>query len=356
MKSTSIASSLANAKKKKDDQPCWLFDAGLETGFMVYSKDIQEKLEDALKSKKTVCSFSFNCQHYQVDLETMIQQNMTTKTTRGVVRLLLKDTHAVLDRDSARLISQLSCEDLTSWMSKHGGGKKKPTSRGKMMTEATLMFHSSSEFPSLLRCDGTSPYLIKNKSGKTIVGGAKPTLIGFLNDDKKKITKEWAIALVSHTDNAQMALGIVSVTDLSESCRHLHEQYESYKKAMSSSKGGQEIKELIVFHGTSKETSEKIIRFGFDWRYNRRHQYGRGNYLATHASYAVEMAPSSSSQCVKTIVVANIVYTKAIKGTIDAMIPPDGYDATVDNEHDPKVFVTYKDNQSVPIAIITFVA
>jgi hypothetical protein len=172
--------------------------------------------------------------------------------------------------------------------------------------------------------------------------------------------------LVAGTDNAEMAARIVSVDNLTQSCSGLHSQFRAFKQGMPP-----EAKEITVFHGSSSAVVNKIIESGFDWRYNMRHAYGKGNYFAVTASYAFGVAPNEGG--IKTIIVAKIVYCKAAKGTASTLLPPEGYDATVDDENTPNIYVTYKviiflffvygvalilytlqDSQSVPIARITF--
>ena len=128
-------------------------------------------------------------------------------------------------------------------------------------------------------------------------------------------------------------------------------------------------KELTVFHGTAATVATKIIQSGFDWRYNQRHAYGKGNYFATTVEHALGIAAPEGG--FKTIIVAKIVYSKAAKGESIMVLPPEGFDATVDDERRPNIYVTYKvcspvvhcrlglmlrlqDGQSVPIARITF--
>jgi hypothetical protein len=53
---------------------------------------------------------------------------------------------------------------------------RKRVDKGKLMTMASAIFHSSKEFP-VLQCSDGTPYPVKNKGGKTIHGGAKPTVL-----------------------------------------------------------------------------------------------------------------------------------------------------------------------------------
>lgn len=350
----SIASSIVVAKNNSQrnisrGDPCWVFDAGAETGFQVYSKPTQAVLEEALKAQLPLCAFQTSAHHYEVDLETMVQRNVKTGTTRAVVRLLLTPAYAILDRDSARFFPSMNYQDIVVWMEKHGSGPpltdRKLLKKGGLMTKATALFHSSKEFPLLLRSDGT-PYLIKNKAGKVITGGAKPTFMNAvpslpasvvkaaLKPRKFVLDKDWAVKLVTGTDSVELAAKIVSVEDLTESTSSLLAQFNAFKIGMS------EAQELTAFHGTSSNVANKIIHSGFDWRYNERHVFGKGNYFAVTAGYAFGVAPAEGGA--KVIIVAKILYSKAARGTSSTMLPPEGFDATVDDEKSPNIYVTYK--------------
>ncbi len=345
-----MASSLVVAKNNVvQAEPCWLFDAGPETGFQVSSRAIHTELEGALKAQRGLIKFTTGAHNYEVDLESMVQRNIKTGTQRAVIRVLLTTTHAVLDRDSARVFRSLSYKDIVVWIKKHAAEAvsidRKLLDKGKLMTMATALFHSSTEFPVLQHFDGT-PCPIKNKAGKVIQGGAKPTV---LNDvpllpapvprpfPVKKIVcdKEWAVKLVTGTDNAELATQVVSVEDLTEACSSLLAQFYVFKQGMPS-----DAKVLTLFHGTGSAVVSKVTRSGFDWRYNQRHVYGKGNYFAATAGYAIGVAPAEGGM--KTVIVAKVVYCKAAKGASSMMLPPEGFDATADDETAPNIYVTYK--------------
>jgi hypothetical protein len=100
----SLASSLVVSKNNVSQaEPCWLFDTGPETGFQLISKAIQVELEGALKAQRWLIKIETSAHRYEVDLESMVQRNVKTGTQRAVVRVLLTTTHAILDRDSARV-------------------------------------------------------------------------------------------------------------------------------------------------------------------------------------------------------------------------------------------------------------
>ncbi len=81
---------------------------------------------------------------------TMVQRNIKTGLQRAVVRLLLTTTHAVLDRDTARVFPSMSYKDIVVWIEKHATEPlsiDRKLDKGGLMTKATALFHSSNEFP-----------------------------------------------------------------------------------------------------------------------------------------------------------------------------------------------------------------
>lgn len=348
--SNSLASSFFQSTSSLGGTPLWLFDNGSESGFQRYSDELVKQLEASLLSGQRVSSFSVGQQHYEVDLHCMVQRNTKTGMKRAVVRLLLKSTHAVLDRDCARVFKTMSCKDLMVWIEAH---TKKPAcidqrcrDKGALMTKATTVFHSSTEFPVLLCRDG-SPLQIKNKNGKVIRGGAKPTLLdssvvapiksAILQMTRRTVyDMAWAVSLVKSRDNDDLASRIIKVDDLSDRCKPLMEQFYAFKKMMP-----HDATVSIVFHGTSPATVPKIIKSGFDFRLNQRAVYGKGNYFAVNAMYSLGVA-EKNPYGEKVIIVTSIVHSKVAKGTSAMLLPPDGFDATVDDESHPSIFVTYK--------------
>lgn len=349
--SNSLASSFFQSTSALGETPLWLFDNGLESGFQRYSDDLVKQLEASLLSGQRVSSFSVGQQNYEVDLHCMVQRNTKTDVKRAVVRLLLKSTHAVLDRDCARVFKSMTCKDLMAWIEAH---TKQPAcidqscrDKGALMTKATTIFHSSCEFPVLLCQDG-SPLQIRNKSGKVIRGGAKPTKLDSLvvAPTKSPILQmtarrtvydmAWAVSLVKSRDGDDLASRIIKVDDLSDRCQPLMEQFYAFKKMMP-----HDAIVSIVFHGTSLASVPKIIKSGFDFRLNQRAMYGKGNYFAVNAQYSLGVA-EKNPYGEKVIIVTSIVHSKVARGTSAMLLPPDGFDATVDDDSRPSIYVTYK--------------
>ena len=79
-------------------------------------------------------------------------------------------------------------------------------------------------------------------------------------------------------------------------CSILEEKYEARKKEIGQS--GVEVSERLLFHGTSKEAIDKIIREGFkvggeEVTMKTGCVYGKGVYVAANPETAMEYAKSS---------------------------------------------------------------
>lgn len=351
--SSSLASSLSHrGNASSDETSLWLYDSGPELGFQRYSNEVSLQLDACLTSGQHLHSFATGQQHYEVDLECMVQRNTKTEKKRAVIRLLLKSTHAVLDRDCARVFKAMSCKKLVAWIEAHGTHPvcihRQLLDKGALMTKATTIFHSSAEFP-VLQCRDGSLFDIKNKKGKVIRGGAKPTKLEItaassatvkfhvhLPSSRACYDMAWAVSLVKDRDGDDLASRIIKVEDLSAQCKPLMEQFSAFKKMMP-----KDSTMATVFHGTSPQTVPKIIQSGFDFRLNQRALYGKGNYFAVNVQYSLGIA-EKNPYGEKVIIVTLIVHSKVIKGTSTMILPPDGFDATVDDESRPSIFVTYK--------------
>jgi len=354
-------------------QSLWLFDTGSE-GFSEYDVPLATQLDTDLKrwkshpnSAHSCSSFSYNGYHYDVDFESMVQTNTKTGKERAVVRLLLTDNYALLDRDSAVVFRSMSYAKISSWIENHSNRRvNRSLNRGALMAQAADIFHRSTEFP-VLKLRNGSTFPIQSKKGKRIVGGAKPTTISFQPKHVNALHQhqgspgsgtfasspiptmpKMVARLLCERNEDDLVPRIIRIVDLQDQCQGLRVQFDVFRKSMPL---GAQTK--LVFHGTSLDAANKIIKYGFDFRYNKRHVYGKGNYFSVGAKYALGMAPKDSSRQ-QVVLVASIVFASCVQGNSSMVIPPDGKDTLVDAMDDPKVFVTYKDAQSVPCAMIVF--
>lgn len=361
----------SHASTSASANPLWLFDAGADVGFQVYSDELSRQLDNCLLSSVSGFAFSVGAHHYEVNLEHMVQRNTKTNTRRAVVRLLLQRTHAVLDRDIARAFGSMSYDDVLAAIKERATQpvhiNRKRVHKGALMTMATSMYHESTAFPVLHSRDG-SPFAVWTKTGKLIRGGAKPTRLDVApvppvppvvvapvavprvtrmylvpraylapRAPRTVYDKAWAVAFVRDRGGGDdLANRIARVEDLTDRCQPLMEMFSTFKKMMA-----HDTTVTTLFHGTSPVAVLKIIESGFDCRLNQRAMYGKGNYFAVNIQYAFGIA-QTNPYGEKVVIVALIVHSRVAKGATDMALPPDGFDTTVDNENAPSIYVTYK--------------
>ncbi len=130
-------------------------------------------------------------------------------------------------------------------------------------------------------------------------------------------------------------------------------------------RGGIGSNEMQLFHGTRSETVDHINMRGFNRSYNRTHVYGKGVYFALDASYSAQDTYSPpDADGAKRMYLARVLAGDTCVGRSNDIEPSlprpnsaspiDLCDSTIDSQKNPKIFVTYKDNQQYPEYLITF--
>ncbi|NWI50330.1 PAR12 polymerase, partial [Calyptomena viridis] len=137
--------------------------------------------------------------------------------------------------------------------------------------------------------------------------------------------------------------------------------FQWQKEKMKRENGGKEVKEKLLFHGTSVSYREAICTRNFDWRLcgSNGTNYGMGIYFARDASYS--HAYCQAVENINMMFVARVLVGDFIKGNAAYVRPPtksvDGlwfYDSCVDNELNPSVFVIFEKHQIYPEYIIEY--
>ena len=117
-----------------------------------------------------------------------------------------------------------------------------------------------------------------------------------------------------------------------------------------------------LFHGTDEETVPKIITGGFNRSFCGKNAtaYGKGVYFARDAAYSANPLYSKpNDQGVCYMFLCRIATGEYCQGRRDALTPEARighmlYDSTVNDIHDPSIFVTYHDAQAYPEYLLTF--
>ena len=132
---------------------------------------------------------------------------------------------------------------------------------------------------------------------------------------------------------------------------------KSVYKAITKKKNGNN--ERTLFHGTSKDTIDKIIDNGFNRDFNKTHKYGKGVYFAKHASKANGYC-SNHTDGYRYMLVCRVFVGDYTIGTANMTTPPlknngkSHYDSLVNRLNDPTIFVISKVYHAIPEYIIKF--
>jgi Poly(ADP-ribose) polymerase catalytic domain/IBR domain, a half RING-finger domain len=113
-----------------------------------------------------------------------------------------------------------------------------------------------------------------------------------------------------------------------------------------------------LFHGSPPQVIPKIAKHGFNRSYAGRTTYGHGVYFARDASYSIPYSRPDASG-VQYMFMCRVAVGDWSTGRPDIKTPnskPDNelFDSTVDNIHDPSIFVIYQDAQAYPEYLVAF--
>ena len=118
--------------------------------------------------------------------------------------------------------------------------------------------------------------------------------------------------------------------------------------------------ERWLWHGTSYDVSQTIIRNGFDRTYSTVAKYGKGTYFARDADYsAVERYSPTHSDGYQYMLLCRVIVGDSVVGSsgnnVMALKPNgDEYDTRVDNLTNPSIFVVWRDYRAMAVYLIKF--
>ncbi|XP_036813214.1 mucin-2 isoform X2 [Oncorhynchus mykiss] len=142
--------------------------------------------------------------------------------------------------------------------------------------------------------------------------------------------------------------------------RDLWEVFQWKRDLMKKNNGGQNSKELHLFHGTDPKHVEAICRDNFDWRLcgTNGTVYGEGSYFARDAKYSHSYTSHSGVRSMFACQVLVGDYTQGNSGL--RRPPPKGegsptlYDSCVDNVLNPSIYVVFERHQVYPEFLIKY--
>ncbi|XP_002735653.1 protein mono-ADP-ribosyltransferase PARP11-like [Saccoglossus kowalevskii] len=125
-----------------------------------------------------------------------------------------------------------------------------------------------------------------------------------------------------------------------------------------------EVQTQHLFHGTSEKLLNIICRDNFNWRLSGKitgSKFGKGIYLGTTAKYADSFAESDNLY--RKIFLSRVLVGDFVQGDPSYNLPPPRdesdpfgnlYDACVNNELNPCIFVIFDKSQIYPEYVITY--
>eukprot|EP00434_Breviolum_minutum_P040102 symbB.v1.2.035630.t1/scaffold4752.1/size35433/1 len=139
--------------------------------------------------------------------------------------------------------------------------------------------------------------------------------------------------------------------------------YDALKLSMSSERGGEEVEELDLWHGTSWAFLPKILKQGFNRSFAGRHGtlLGHATYFSSDCRYSLRFCDKKGGgqDGTQVLVAARVLVGRYCKGSASDVEPPvfneksgDRYDTTVDNAETPSIFAVFRDFQALPLFII----
>eukprot|EP00064_Thunnus_orientalis_P011424 superscaffoldBa00001651_g11455 len=147
---------------------------------------------------------------------------------------------------------------------------------------------------------------------------------------------------------------------------HLRRAYEARKRHISDKNGqARGAGEKLLYHGTTQENCDSIMKTGFDRRFAGQNAtaYGHGTYFAANASYSAQPTYSKpATDGSQLMFVARVLTGNYTLGQKDMKVPPplsnqqphERYDSVVDRPDNPSMYVVFHDNQAYPDYLITF--
>ena len=132
-----------------------------------------------------------------------------------------------------------------------------------------------------------------------------------------------------------------NISFTSHSCVYKDDEYDTFVRRYSQEKGTLgSMGEKLLFHGTSIDNLDSILEN--DLLLNANHSngtvFGKGVYFTNNLHRAMRYSTSSK----KCIMICKVHLGEITHGERNMVVPPKGYDTTVNNLYNPDIFVKYK--------------
>lgn len=130
-------------------------------------------------------------------------------------------------------------------------------------------------------------------------------------------------------------------------------QYHQRKDIIEQVRGKENVKELMLFHGTKVDCINNIATNGFMKSFNKVSAFGKGTYFSTKASYSSHYTDNDNTD-VSYMFVCDVLVGKCIVVNGPQEIDTKLYDNSVNNFASPEIYVTPYDDGAYPRYLVAF--
>jgi len=196
---------------------------------------------------------------------------------------------------------------------------------------------------------------------------ADPNTPQLVRLDPAKDAAEWKCAVDAFMATLSPSIKVVSVERIQnmpmwQSYAVKRQTILTRERCEPGSAAARRIEREWLFHGTDEGTVQKVIEMGFNRSFAGKNAtaYGKGVYFASSASYSSSTQYSKpNASGVQNMFLVRVVVGEYCQGKRDQLVPDVRkgnllYDATVNNQANPSIFVTYHDAQAYPAYLIKF--
>lgn len=136
----------------------------------------------------------------------------------------------------------------------------------------------------------------------------------------------------------------------------LEEKHEALFEEIRFKRGEDSVKKMELFHGTSEYAVSAICREGFDVTMNTQSVYGKGTYFAKNASYSFSYSQKGTTYKDEIVymLVCSVIVGVTVSGANGVKMDTTVVDNTVDNIHQPTIYVTPYDKGGIPKYVVAF--
>lgn len=134
---------------------------------------------------------------------------------------------------------------------------------------------------------------------------------------------------------------------------NLLSKYHQRKTNIEELRGKENVRELLLFHGTKVDCINNIATNGFMKTFNKTSAYGKGTYFSTKASYSSNYTDKDKTD-ISYMFVCDVIIGKCTVVNGPHEIDTKHFDNSVNNGISPEIYVTPYDDGAYPRYLVAF--